>query len=73
MDNIELLSVNDILEIHNEAIEIFGGSIDFYRDTKSKIQSILDQQYPHFGYDKYPTPFNKAAMLATSSPKITVL
>lgn len=63
MDNIELLSVNDILEIHNEAIEIFGGSFDFYRDTKSKIKSILDQQYPHFGYDKYPTPFKKAAML----------
>ncbi|OLN32615.1 Doc protein [Desulfosporosinus metallidurans] len=28
-----------------------------------KLKSILDQQYPHFGFDKYPTPFNKAAML----------
>lgn len=63
MVNIELLSVNDILEIHNEAIESFGGSFGFYSDTKSKIKSILDQQYPHFGFDKYPTPFNKAAML----------
>lgn len=59
MDNIEFLSLNDILEIHNEAIEIFGGSFDFYRDTKSKIKSILDQQYPHFGYDKYPTPLTQ--------------
>ena len=63
MDIIELLSVNDILDIHSEAIEIFGGSFDFYKDTTSKIKSILDQQYPHFGYDKYPTPFKKAAML----------
>ncbi|MDQ7095452.1 type II toxin-antitoxin system death-on-curing family toxin [Desulfosporosinus sp. PR] len=63
MDNIDLLSVNDILEIHNEAIKVFGGSFGYYSDTASKIQSILDQQYPHFGYDKYPSPFNKAAML----------
>ena len=55
MVNIELLSVNDILEIHNEAIESFGGSFGSYSDTKSKIKSILDQQYPHFGFDKYPS------------------
>jgi len=27
------------------------------------ISSIIIQQYPHFGYDKYPTLFEKAAML----------
>jgi len=63
MDDIELLCLQDILEIHKEAIELFGGSFEFYKDTLSKIKSILDQQHPHFGYDKYPTPFDKAAML----------
>lgn len=63
MDSVKLLCVYDILEIHKEAIEIFGGSFGYFRDTESKIKSIFDQQYPHFGYDKYPTPFKKAAML----------
>lgn len=63
MDSIELLCVDDILEVHKEAIEIFGGSFGYFRDTETKIKSILDQQYPHFDYDKYPTPFKKAAML----------
>lgn len=63
MDDVELLFIEDILEIHKEAIEKFGGSFEFYRDTELKIKSILDQQYPHFSYDKYPTPFEKAAML----------
>ncbi|WP_209011313.1 type II toxin-antitoxin system death-on-curing family toxin [Paradesulfitobacterium ferrireducens] len=55
--------MNNILEIHREAIQLFAGSFEFYRDTESKIKSILDQQYPHFGYDKYPTLFQIAAML----------
>jgi len=62
MDSIELLNLEDILEIHTEAIKKFGGSFEFYRDTETKIKSILDQQYPHFGYDKYPTISEKAAM-----------
>lgn len=63
MDFLELLTVDDILEIHNEAIKMFGGSLEYYKDTVTKIRSIIDQQYPHFSYDKYPTPFEKAAML----------
>ncbi|WP_425807540.1 type II toxin-antitoxin system death-on-curing family toxin [Desulfitobacterium sp. Sab5] len=63
MDDFELLCIEDILEIHKEAIEMFGGSLEFYKDTELRIKSILDQQYPHFGYDKYPTLFEKAAML----------
>jgi death-on-curing protein len=63
MDQIELLCIDDILSIHKEAIDMFGGSIEYYQDTIYKIKSILDQQYPHFGYDKYPTPYMKAAML----------
>lgn len=62
MDGIELLCIDDILNIHKEAIEMFGGSVEYYQDTVAKVKSIIDQQYPHFGYDKYPTPFKKAAM-----------
>ena len=34
-----------------------------YRDTDSKIESILSQQYPCFGYDKYKNVYEKATML----------
>ena len=63
MNDIELLYIEDILTIHEEAIKSFGGSFELYRDTVSKIKSILDQQFPHFDYDKYPTVYEKAAML----------
>ena len=63
MTAIELLTLEDIIEIHKEAIEVFGGGTGYYHDTENKIKSILDQQYPHFAFDKYPTPFEKAAML----------
>ncbi|WP_434511681.1 type II toxin-antitoxin system death-on-curing family toxin [Desulfitobacterium sp. AusDCA] len=63
MDDIELLSIDDILTIHKEAIDVFGGSSEYYQDTLPKIKSIVDQQYPHFDYDKYSTPHKKAAML----------
>lgn len=59
----ELLDFEDILLIYKEAIEKFGGSSEFYHDTEAKIHSILDQQYPHFGYDKYPSVYKKAAAL----------
>ncbi|MHB1419381.1 MAG: type II toxin-antitoxin system death-on-curing family toxin [Bacillota bacterium] len=60
---IELLDLEDILQIHKEAINIFGGSSGFYHDTEAKIRSVLEQQNPHFVYDKYPNVFQKAAML----------
>lgn len=63
MDDFELLCIEDILEIHKEAIEQFGGGSEFFKDTEFRIKSILDQQYPHFDYDKYPTHFEKAAIL----------
>lgn len=63
MDDIELLCIDDILSIHKEAIEMFGGSFQYYQDTVTKVKSIIYQQYPHFDYDKYPTSFQKAAML----------
>ncbi len=59
----ELLDAEDILAMHQSAIDNFGGSKGFYSDTIEKIQSILSQQHSHFGYDKYPSIFDKAAML----------
>ena len=46
MHDIELLYIEDILAIHEEAIESFGGSFALYKDSLSKIRSILDQQIP---------------------------
>lgn len=58
-----LLNIGDIIDIHKEAIEMFGGSPSYYHNTQDKIDSIIAQQYPYFGYDKYSTIFEKAAML----------
>ncbi|EHQ91026.1 type II toxin-antitoxin system death-on-curing family toxin [Desulfosporosinus youngiae] len=63
MEDVELLCIDDILVIHKEAIWMFGGSSEYYQDTVTRIKSIIDQQYPHFDHDKYPTPFKKASML----------
>lgn len=49
--------------IHSQTIEMFGGNPGYYENTYDKIDSIIAQQYPLFGYDKYPTIFEKAAML----------
>lgn len=49
--------------MHEEAIEQYGGESGLYDYTDDKIDSILDQQFSHFGYDKYPTLFDKTAML----------
>lgn len=61
MVNIELLSVNDILEIHNEAIESFGGScfvdgnkrVGFYAAViLLKINGFSDYTDDDEAYDK---------------------
>lgn len=59
----DLLDKEDIFEIHKEAIRMFGGSPTYYHYTGEKIESIIAQQYPYFGNDKYPSIFEKAAML----------
>ncbi|MFA6941480.1 MAG: type II toxin-antitoxin system death-on-curing family toxin [Clostridiaceae bacterium] len=61
--DIELLTKEQIFFIHNEAIINFGGEPGFDNSTYGKIESILDQQFSHFGYEKYPSIFDKAAML----------
>jgi len=60
---IRYLSREHIELIHDQAIKKFGGDAGYYDYTIDRIESILGQQYPHFGYDKYPTIFHKAAML----------
>ncbi|EDS77120.1 death ON curing protein [Clostridium botulinum C str. Eklund] len=60
---IETLDKEDIFLIHQQTIEEFGGELGHFDNTDGKVQSILSQQYPSFGYEKYPTIFNKASML----------
>jgi death-on-curing protein len=52
-----------IYAIHEKTIEEFGGSDEKYDYTDDRIESILSQQYPYFYYDKYPSVFEKSAML----------
>ncbi|HID0767930.1 TPA: type II toxin-antitoxin system death-on-curing family toxin [Clostridium botulinum] len=60
---IQTLEKEHIYLIHQQAISDFGGQAGVYDYTDGKIDSILHQQYPIFGYEKYPTIFDKAAML----------
>ncbi|WP_113673237.1 type II toxin-antitoxin system death-on-curing family toxin [Vallitalea guaymasensis] len=57
------LDVDAILFIHKYMIEWYGGDNNYYAETINKIESILSQQYGFFSCDKYPTVFQKAAML----------
>ncbi len=57
------LTKEHIYMIQDELIKDFGGTAGVYDFTDSKIESILAQQYPYFGHDKYPTIFDKAAAL----------
>lgn len=61
--DIQYLTTEHIEFIHLQVIELFGGDPSYYDNTIDRIESTLSQQYPHFGYDKYPTIFHKAAML----------
>ena len=57
---IETLSVEDILELHNLAIEYFGGEAGV-RD-KNLLESVaVTPAQSCFGQDLYPTVFDKAA------------
>ena len=53
--NIKVLNKELIYEIHEFSIQKYGGRSGNKVDTDSKIESILAQQYPCFGYDKYGT------------------
>jgi len=60
---IKCLIVEDVKSLHYFSIEYFGGSIQYFPNTESKIESILSQQYEYFGHDEYPTVYEKSAML----------
>ncbi|MBP1616028.1 MAG: death-on-curing family protein [Bacteroidetes bacterium] len=57
------LNEEHIKLIHKNVIQEFGGSPGLYDYTDGRISGIIAQQYPVFGHDKYPTVFQKAAML----------
>lgn len=59
----QLLTKDQIYLIHEHVIKRHGGLGNFFDNTDDKIESILAQQYPFFGRDKYPSVFQKAAML----------
>lgn len=59
----KLLEVEHILEIHRYGIDKFRGLDGLRDDSCAKVESILAQQYPSFGIDRYSGLFNKAAML----------
>lgn len=61
--SIQCLDKEHIYMIHKEVIKDFGGELGFTIETDRKIESILAQQYPYFGYNKYPTVYHKAAVL----------
>lgn len=41
--------------IHDEGIKEFSGDPTYYDYTDEKVESIINQQYGYFGYEKYPT------------------
>ena len=60
-----LLSEKQILKLHSELVEKFGG-IDGVRD-KGLIESSINNVYQsYFGVEKYPTIEEKAARLCYS-------
>jgi death-on-curing protein len=57
------LSKEHIYMIHKETINAFGGASGYFDYTDGRIDAILAHQHPVFGFDKYPTILQKAAML----------
>ena len=63
MLDIQLLTVESVYSVHKQAIDLYGGLDGVFNNTYDKIESIISQQYPVFGYDKYPNIYQKAAMV----------
>ncbi|WP_425057938.1 hypothetical protein SCACP_25090 [Sporomusa carbonis] len=59
----KLLDVDHIIEIHEFSIRNFFGLGGLREDSVAKLESIVAQQYSLFGVDRYPSLFEKAAML----------
>lgn len=59
----KLLDIEHILEIHEYGIRNFSGLGGLRDNSLAKVESILAQQYSFFGVERYPSLFEKAAML----------
>ena len=69
MEEINYLELDDIVEIHDVMIEVYGG--DHGIREPGRLDNIIGMpQYEYFGHPKYPKLFDKAAAylfyLATS-------
>ena len=63
----EILTTQDIIELHDKLIDDFGGLKGTYPETGSKVDAILGNVYGnYFGQELYPSLFDKAAMLLYS-------
>ena len=62
-DRLFYLNRKHIFMIHEQTIKMFGGEPGYYEHTDGRVDGIIAQQYPLFGFDKYPSVFQKAAML----------
>lgn len=60
---IKCLALENIYDAHKIGIEQYGGSLEHYPTTESKLESILSQQFGYFGHDEYPNIYDKSAML----------
>lgn len=60
---IQCLTSEHIYLIHEDQIQKYGGQNGHFNFTNDRVESILAQQYPYFGVEKYPGIFQKAAML----------
>lgn len=49
--------------IHENQIQLYGGHPSHCFDCRGKVESIISQEHPFYGYEKYPTLYLKAAML----------
>lgn len=58
-----LLETERVFDIHDNQIQLYGGLQGHYFNSRDRVESIVAQQYPIYGYEKYPTLYLKAAML----------
>ena len=60
-----MIQLNDILELHEQSIKLYGGSMSI-RD-EGLLQSAIQRPFQTFGgEDLYPTVYEKAAALGES-------
>lgn len=57
------LKTKDVLELHTIQIESFGGPQGKFLDSYDRVEAILNQVYPKFGYEKYKTIFEKVSAI----------